>query len=518
MKFSEKLQTLRKENKMSQEQLADMMDVSRQAVSKWESGSAYPEMDKLLTLCKIFNCSLDDLTNDEVTEINVEKNTKPNIKNIVESFFVFIKKIYYLITNMSFFEIIKMFIGMLIIFSILYVCQAAFIYFITSLTSGFSNNVAIYTIGHITMPIIKIILAFLSLIIFCYIFKIRYLDTPNCEEVPLEDKENESKEESSENTPNSNLKVIYKNKYSFVDLLAKIFTLFLKFIALCIIIPLIFTILLLCIFFTIIVIALINKIISFGLLISVIASIIMAICILKLLIYFVFNNKINFKVNFIIFVASLCSLGVGLGITSYETTKYEYIDELPKEFSQTSTQVETFKYADGMYFSSMIYYNNYDLDNHNVTYKIDETLRDDIKITITKNDVYDLKIINNNNRLSIHYYENVDLKKYFNSFINNLKDKKIYNYSDIPSYSIVISGSERNLQAMKKKEKEEKQNQQNEEISRLETTYENKLNNYVEKIDDLNNQIDELNDENQGLKDQINEYKDKLSSLKETLN
>ena len=93
MKFSEKLQTLRKENKMSQEQLADMMDVSRQAVSKWESGSAYPEMDKLLTLCKIFNCSLDDLTNDEVTEINVEKNTKPNIKNIVETFFVFIKKI-----------------------------------------------------------------------------------------------------------------------------------------------------------------------------------------------------------------------------------------------------------------------------------------------------------------------------------------------------------------------------------------------------------------------------------------
>ncbi len=41
MKFSEKLQTLRKENKMSQEQLADMMDVSRQAVSKWESGVSH---------------------------------------------------------------------------------------------------------------------------------------------------------------------------------------------------------------------------------------------------------------------------------------------------------------------------------------------------------------------------------------------------------------------------------------------------------------------------------------------
>lgn len=38
MKFSEKLQKLRKENKLSQEQLADQLDVSRQAVSKWESG------------------------------------------------------------------------------------------------------------------------------------------------------------------------------------------------------------------------------------------------------------------------------------------------------------------------------------------------------------------------------------------------------------------------------------------------------------------------------------------------
>ena len=50
MKFNEKLQKLRKQNKMSQEQLADLLEVSRQAVSKWESGTTYPEMDKLLML------------------------------------------------------------------------------------------------------------------------------------------------------------------------------------------------------------------------------------------------------------------------------------------------------------------------------------------------------------------------------------------------------------------------------------------------------------------------------------
>lgn len=67
MKFSEKLVILRKQYQFSQEQLADMLDVSRQSVSKWESGQTYPEMDKLLSMCKIFKCSLDDLTNDEIT-------------------------------------------------------------------------------------------------------------------------------------------------------------------------------------------------------------------------------------------------------------------------------------------------------------------------------------------------------------------------------------------------------------------------------------------------------------------
>ena len=54
MYFNEKLQKLRKEHKLSQEQLADMLDVTRQSVSKWESGTTYPEMDKLITMCKIF--------------------------------------------------------------------------------------------------------------------------------------------------------------------------------------------------------------------------------------------------------------------------------------------------------------------------------------------------------------------------------------------------------------------------------------------------------------------------------
>ena len=78
MKFCEKLQKLRKEKGYSQEQLADLLDVSRQSVSKWESGTTYPEMDKLLSLCKIFDVTLDDLTNDEISDKTIKEKSKNN--------------------------------------------------------------------------------------------------------------------------------------------------------------------------------------------------------------------------------------------------------------------------------------------------------------------------------------------------------------------------------------------------------------------------------------------------------
>lgn len=65
MDFTEKLQKLRKSNGMSQEKLAEAVGVSRQAVSKWESGQSYPELDKLIALSELFQISLDSLIKDE---------------------------------------------------------------------------------------------------------------------------------------------------------------------------------------------------------------------------------------------------------------------------------------------------------------------------------------------------------------------------------------------------------------------------------------------------------------------
>ncbi len=70
MNFGDKLSALRRENNITQEQLAEYMGVSRQAISKWESCTAYPETDKLIKMCELFDCSLDYLLRDGVKEKN----------------------------------------------------------------------------------------------------------------------------------------------------------------------------------------------------------------------------------------------------------------------------------------------------------------------------------------------------------------------------------------------------------------------------------------------------------------
>jgi len=70
MKFGENLKIIRKNKKMSQEELAEKVNVSRQSVSKWETGESYPEMNNILELCKIFNCKINDLVHTEMSDIS----------------------------------------------------------------------------------------------------------------------------------------------------------------------------------------------------------------------------------------------------------------------------------------------------------------------------------------------------------------------------------------------------------------------------------------------------------------
>ena len=91
MKFGDKLIALRKKKGLSQEELAEKLSVSRQSVSKWESNNTYPETDKIVQICNIFECTMDDLINDNITDIeSIERKSKNNINVMVDSFLDFI--------------------------------------------------------------------------------------------------------------------------------------------------------------------------------------------------------------------------------------------------------------------------------------------------------------------------------------------------------------------------------------------------------------------------------------------
>lgn len=72
MSLGQNLQFLRKREDMTQEQLAESLEVSRQSVSKWESDTTYPEMDKLLQITNLFHCTLDDLMQKDISSQYVE--------------------------------------------------------------------------------------------------------------------------------------------------------------------------------------------------------------------------------------------------------------------------------------------------------------------------------------------------------------------------------------------------------------------------------------------------------------
>ena len=80
MEFGEKIQKLRTQNKWTQEQLAQKLYVSRTAVSKWESGKGYPNIDSLKDIAKLFNKTIDELlSGEEIIDIAQKENTT-NIK------------------------------------------------------------------------------------------------------------------------------------------------------------------------------------------------------------------------------------------------------------------------------------------------------------------------------------------------------------------------------------------------------------------------------------------------------
>ena len=178
MKFSDKLQKLRKENNITQEGLADKLNVSRQAVSKWESGTGYPDTEKLIQLSKIFNVTMDELVNEE----EIKKDTKEDkigIRDIINKIIDFIMKSINMFGAMKFGDKIKCLGEMAV--------SALLIYIVAAATEIIGSEIVrrifmflpgrwLMIVGNIIETIFYIGWLVLGMIIIIKIFKMRYLD------------------------------------------------------------------------------------------------------------------------------------------------------------------------------------------------------------------------------------------------------------------------------------------------------------------------------------------------------
>ena len=178
MKFGDKLITLRKKKGLSQEELAEKLGVSRQSVSKWESNNTYPETDKIVQICNIFECTMDDLINDNITDVeSIERKSKNNINVMVDSFLDFITKTINMFSRMKFTSGFKCVIEMIIIALIMLVLGYLFVGFSEGVLSGFypfEKGMEIF--NGIIKSVLMLIWTIISFIVLVHVFKIRYLN------------------------------------------------------------------------------------------------------------------------------------------------------------------------------------------------------------------------------------------------------------------------------------------------------------------------------------------------------
>lgn len=94
MSIGEKIQALRKQRNMSQEELANILNISRQAISKWEIGESQPDIENLVTISSIFNVSTDYLVKDGASVATNNSNYTTSYKKPSKS-----SKIYFIVST-----------------------------------------------------------------------------------------------------------------------------------------------------------------------------------------------------------------------------------------------------------------------------------------------------------------------------------------------------------------------------------------------------------------------------------
>lgn len=428
MYLGNNLKRIRKENNLSQEQLADKIGVSRQAVSKWESGLAYPEMEKMVVLCQIFNLNIDELLNQDLKEVNEAKQTRCNINKYIDDFLNFITKTIDMFSSMKFKTKVKcLFEQFLIIASL-----AIILLIIGSIGGMIVQDIllilpdqAYYIIDNIIRDIYIIICLILSLILTLHIFKIRYLDyyiIVNDKDASFVSK-NDPEEQISANKiylEREKNKIIIRDpensSYKFISLLFKVLLFMIKLFIFFTSIMFSFNLIFL---FLILVLSLLfvkTGMTFIGVILVILGSIIINLIILNISYNFIVNKKSKKNFLALSFVISLILLGIGSGLFCIGLTEFEFTNT----YNDYIKDEVTIPYNDNLTICEYYDINYIASDNNN------------LRIVYEHSKYYDLKIENIDNSIHFDFYSNYsDIMDVIRVYIKDINNKKIIDYSTI---------------------------------------------------------------------------------------
>ena len=506
-KFSENLKKIRKDNNLSQEQLADEIGVSRQAISKWESSVAYPEMDKIITLCEKFNLNIDDLLHKDIREVKGEEESKKNINKYIEDFLNFITNTINLFCNMSFKSKFKCLFEQLIIGIILLI--------ICLIIGSIGENLLystidimpdkIFTIMRSIFNFVYILFAITSsVVIMVHIFKTRYLDYYDKikKEVVVSQEEIKEKleEVSNDDKKEKRSKIYFKrngdkivirdpkhSEYKFINGLFKGIVGFIKFFVLCFSVILFASLITLFCLFVVSFLAFKTGLVFIGLLLAIISSAIINIVLILLSLNFVFNRKNDKKKMIWSFIISLVMFGVGIGLVIVGALNFEYIEN---DKSILKTDYMEIDMKDNLIFGY-----------HYPEVKYIESNNDNIKIEYTLNKYCEI----NHSDLSdnvFHMWASCENPiKLIKEVINNFNNKKIVSINN-QLQDVKVYTTKENIEKLKKNYKD---------YTDIEVQHQSTINYYENEINELQKKVDNYIQKEWEYKEEINDLKNQLS-------
>lgn len=444
MKFGDKLIELRKKNGYSQEELAEKLGVSRQSVSKWESNNTYPETDKIIQIANLFDCSMDDLINDKITDVeSTQRKNRNNVKKIWNSFLDFITTTVDMFSKMKFIEGLKCIIVMLLILLVLHIFGNIICKGVASVIANifsFISNDFVFKFREILKNIFFLLWYVISVIIIIHAFKIKYLN--NYTKTIIKDNK-EEKVSNKEETKKEEVVVKNENEkpFEFLEVLAQIIVIFIKIMAGFIVLGTICTSIGLVIATVITIAGITANILFLWVSLLLISATIVSIEIIILLIKFIFNKKVNVPLSIITFIACVLLSGLSLGMTVLQIRNIEVIED-NSPFNIITKEMEL-EYSENLVVKSW----GLGIDNQ-YKYIIDNSLEDN-KIIVSRDiDETYFKLYTVNREINHVPVINVTEesmggpKEFFNLYLENLKKNKLVTFNGYGNDPLVIKANE----------------------------------------------------------------------------